>query len=170
VTDAVPTPGPPDRSPPAVGSGSPQLPVDPDIENPGAGSQSAQPRVLAAVSAGGLLGAVARYGVGSAWPSSAGFAWSTFVVNVSGCLLIGLVVVVTTERQKGHPLLRPFLATGVLGGFTTFSTYTVEAHRLLLDGRAGTALGYLGATLASAVLAAALGLRLGRRLTGDPVR
>jgi CrcB protein len=170
VTEGVPTPGPSDPPLPALGSAGSQLPVDPDIEDPGAEWQSAQPQLLAAISAGGILGAVARYGVGSAWPPSAGFPWTTFAVNISGCLLIGLVVVVATERQKGHPLLRPFLGTGLLGGFTTFSTYTVEAHRLLLDGRYATALGYVGATLACAVLAAALGLQLGRRLTGDRVR
>ncbi len=113
---------------------------------------------LAAVSAGGALGALARYGLAVAWPHPDGsFPWPTFVVNVSGCLLIGALMVTVGHR----PLLRPFLGVGVLGGYTTFSAYTVEALRLAAP---GTALAYLAATLCGAVLAVWAGATAAERL------
>ncbi|GAA1806499.1 hypothetical protein GCM10009682_30520 [Luedemannella flava] len=110
--------------------------------------------VLAAISAGGVLGALARYGVSLAWPHAPGqFAWSTFVVNVSGCLLIGVLMTLITEKVATWRLLRPFLGVGVLGGYTTFSTYVVDIGRAAGAGAAGVALAYLAATLVGAVLA-----------------
>ena len=110
--------------------------------------------VLAAIAAGGALGALARYGLQVAWPHGAGgFPWSTFVVNVSGCLLIGVLMVLITEGVTTWRLLRPFLGVGVLGGYTTFSTYVVDIGRTAGAGAAGTALAYLAATLVGAVLA-----------------
>lgn len=112
---------------------------------------------------GGALGALARYGVGLALPRPAGgFPWGTFLVNALGCLLIGVLIVVITEWTSPHPLVRPFAVTGVLGGFTTFSTYAVDAHQLLLDGRLATAGAYLVGTLVTAVVATWLGMRLAR--------
>jgi CrcB protein len=110
--------------------------------------------VLAAISAGGVLGALARYGVGTAWPHPAsGFAWSTFVINVTGCLLLGVLMVIVTDVLPHRRLVRPFLGVGVLGGYTTFSTYIVDIHKAASAGAPWTALGYLAATLISAVLA-----------------
>jgi fluoride exporter len=110
--------------------------------------------VLVAVSAGGVLGALARYGISMALPHPPGvFAWSTFLINVSGCLLIGVLMVLITEVWTGRRLLRPFLGVGVLGGYTTFSTYTVDIHQMIAAGAPGTALGYLAATPAGAFLA-----------------
>jgi fluoride exporter len=109
--------------------------------------------VLAAVSAGGVAGALARFAITTAWPNPPnGFPWATFVINVTGCLLIGVLMVAIAEVWPRRRLLRPFLGTGVLGGYTTFSTYVVDAQHLL-DQRAGTALVYLFATLVSALLA-----------------
>ena len=120
---------------------------------------------LAAVAAGGALGALARYGAGLAVPQQSGtFPLATFLVNVVGCLLIGVLVVVLTERTGAHPLARPFLITGVLGGFTTFSTYAVDAELLLAAGRPATAGAYLAGTLAAALAATWLGMRLARAL------
>jgi fluoride exporter len=114
--------------------------------------------VLAVISAGGALGAVARYGLGLALPSRpGGFPWATFVVNASGCLLMGALMVLATDVWPARRLLRPFLGTGLLGGYTTFSTYVVEAQHLLDDGAARTALGYLAATALTAVVAVACG-------------
>lgn len=84
---------------------------------------STEPRVVAAVALGGGLGGAARYGVGLLVPGAPG----TFLVNVVGCALIGVLVVLTPRL---HPLARPFLGVGVLGGFTTFSAYAVDAVRL----------------------------------------
>lgn len=74
------------------------------------------------------------------------FPWSTFTINVSGWLLVGALIVLISEVWSAHRLLRPFLGTGVLGGYTTFSTYTVEAQVLLDGGHARLGLAYLGAT------------------------
>lgn len=123
------------------------------------GALAGQGRALAAVSAGGALGALARYALGLV----GALPWSTFVINVTGCLLIGALLVAVTERRpSAPPLLRPFLGTGVLGGFTTFSTYSVDVHTLVGSGRLATAGAYLAGTLLAALAATWLGMRLAR--------
>jgi fluoride exporter len=105
--------------------------------------------VLPVISMGGVLGALARYGLGVAWPHPAtGFPWATWLVNVSGCFLIGALMTWLPRRTR-HPYLRPFLGVGVLGGYTTFSTAMVDALR------APPAVGllYFFATVAGALLA-----------------
>jgi CrcB protein len=119
-------------------------------------------RLLGAISAGGVLGALARYGAGFAFPHGAGdFGWATFGVNTLGCLLIGIVVAGVTSAEWAGRLARPFLVTGVLGGFTTFSTYIVDVQRALVAGAPRTALIYAAATLAAALAAALAGVRIG---------
>jgi CrcB protein len=109
---------------------------------------------LAVIASGGAVGALARYALLSAFPHpAAGFGWAAFGVNVSGCLLIGVLMVLITEvRPSAHHLVRPFFGTGVLGGFTTFSTYAVDVQRLVDHGRPGPALAYLAATLLAALV------------------
>lgn len=125
-------------------------PVDPDLP---AMTPSPLP-VLGAISAGGMLGALARYGVARAWPHAAsGFPWSTFTINVSGCLLIGVLMVIVTDVLPHRPLVRPFLGVGVLGGYTTFSTYIVDIHKAASAGAPCVALAYLASTLVAAILA-----------------
>ena len=115
------------------------------------------PRLLGAVAAGGALGALARYLVSVAWPHPvAGFPWSTLAINLVGSLLIGVVIAVVGHR----PVPRAFLATGVLGGFTTFSAYALETRELVTAGRFGVAALYALATLAGALLAVAIGARV----------
>lgn len=122
-----------------------------------------QGRSLGVIALGGAVGALARYGLGLALPHGDGaFPLATFLVNVVGGLLIGALIVVITEWTAAHPLVRPFAVTGILGGFTTFSTYTVDAEQLLAAGRLGTALLYLAGTLLAAVGATWLGVRLAR--------
>ncbi|HET9516184.1 MAG TPA: CrcB family protein [Actinoplanes sp.] len=122
--------------------------------------------VLGAISAGGALGALARYGLATAWPPAAGqFPWATFIANVSGCLLIGALMVLITEVWTAHPLIRPFLGVGVLGGYTTFSTYTADIQQLVAGGAARTGLLYLAGTLAAALAAVSAGISLARLLT-----
>jgi CrcB protein len=122
-------------------------------------------RTLAVVSAGGVTGALGRYGLQSAFPSSAGgFDWVTFGINVSGCMMIGIVVVFATESGRAHRLLRPFLATGVLGGFTTFSSYVVGMQRELSAGAPRTALVYGAGTAIAALAAAWAGVCIANRL------
>jgi fluoride exporter len=128
-------------------------------------------RTLAVISAGGVLGAIARYGLTSAFPSSpAGFDWAVFGINVAGCFCIGIVVVALTESRQAHYLIRPFLATGVLGGFTTFSTYVVGVQRAVIAGAPRTALLYAAATPAVALAAAWAGIRLAAAVTGPASR
>jgi fluoride exporter len=136
---------------------------------------AAQLDVLAVIAVGGVLGAEARYGVALLLPHAPStFPWATLAVNALGCLLIGVLMIVVTEVTRPHRLARPFLGVGVLGGFTTFSTYTVDVERLLLAHRPGTALGYLLGTLGAALVAVWLGatatralvLLVGRRARG----
>jgi CrcB protein len=128
--------------------------------------RSWNPAVLAAIAAGGALGAEARYAMSLVVPHSAGqWPWATWLVNVSGCLLIGVLMVVILELTSPHRLVRPFLGVGVLGGYTTFSTAMVDVQQLALAGRTGVALGYLLATLAAAVLATFTGAALSRAAT-----
>jgi CrcB protein len=128
---------------------------------------SAGPKAVVVVAAGGALGAAARYGLSAAWPHRPGtFPWATFVTNVSGCLLIGVLMVLMTEVWAAHRLLRPFLGTGVLGGYTTFSTYSVDTQRLVVAGATGTGLVYLAATLVGALTAVYVGVTLTRLATG----
>jgi CrcB protein len=123
--------------------------------------------VLAAVSAGGVLGALARYAISVAIPHPPGaFAWSTFLVNVSGCLLIGVLMVLIGELWSGRRLVRPFWGVGVLGGYTTFSTYVVDAHQAMAHGQAPTALAYLAVTPICALLGVWAGTALATQAVG----
>jgi len=115
--------------------------------------------VLALVAAGGALGSLARFGVSEALPASgAGFPWATFLVNVTGCFLLGLLMVLVLDVWPSYRLLRPFLGVGVLGGYTTFSTYALEARDLMAAGQLVTALGYVGGSLVAGLLAVAGGV------------
>lgn len=144
------------------GDGSPDAPV-PAPAGPEPFWRGQGP-VVAAVAAGGALGATARYAASLAWPASPdGFPWTVLGVNVLGCALMGVLMVAVTEIRTVHPLVRPFLGTGVLGGFTTFSTYAVDVQRLVEAGRPGTGLAYLAATLVPALLAVWLATAATRR-------
>nr|WP_240956318.1 fluoride efflux transporter CrcB [Micromonospora sp. HNM0581] len=123
--------------------------------------------LLAAIAVGGMIGAVARYGLSAALPHPPhGFPWTTFAVNVSGCLLIGVLMVLITEMWTVHRMVRPFLGVGVLGGYTTFSTYAVEVQQAVASGAARTGLLYLAGTLVAALAAARLGMTVTRMTTG----
>jgi CrcB protein len=121
----------------------------------------------AAAALGGVLGALARWGVAEALPSpTGGWPWATLLVNVTGCALIGVLLAVLLARFPAHPWLRPFLVTGVLGGYTTFSTFAVDVVRLVDGGAVGTAVGYLAASVLGGLLAVVAGLTVGRCLLG----
>ncbi|MEU2155334.1 CrcB family protein [Streptomyces sp. NPDC019396] len=147
---------------------APDEPVDPDVdlhqpaqraETSGAGKW----KVLAAVSAGGVIGACGRHGVSLAWPSP----WATLAVNVSGCALIGVLMVLVSEHKVvTWALARPFLGVGVLGGYTTFSSYVLDIATLADRQKALMAAGYAAATLAGALGAVWLAATLTRRALG----
>ncbi|MFI9612867.1 fluoride efflux transporter FluC [Streptomyces sp. NPDC052023] len=110
--------------------------------------------VVAVVAVGGAIGATARYAASLWWPAQpGGFPWATFWVNAGGCAVIGVFMVLVTELWVPHRLLRPFFGTGVLGGFTTFSTYAVDIQGLVGTGHPGPAMAYLAATVLAALAA-----------------
>jgi fluoride exporter len=121
------------------------------------------PTILA-VSIAGALGALARYGldglVSHRTPTS--FPWGTFVINVSGSFLLGLLFVVMTERFRPDPWLRSAVTIGFLGAYTTFSTLSLESYRLLEDGAYGLAFANLLGSLAAGLAAVYAGVVLGR--------
>ena len=120
---------------------------------------------MPAIGAGGVLGASARFGLERAWPTRPDqLPWATLFANVTGCLLIGLVMVVVLESGQRHPLWRPFLVVGVLGGYTTFSTYAVQVQQSIQHDEMTLALGYLVGTLAAALVAVTAGTLAGRSL------
>ncbi|WP_328615518.1 fluoride efflux transporter CrcB [Amycolatopsis sp. NBC_00355] len=132
-------------------------PIDPDIADdppPPRDPRRRHRQTVVVVAAGGVLGACARYGATLVWPTAAGgFPWTTFWINVTGCAAMGVLMAVITAMPATHPLVRPFLGTGILGGYTTFSTYAIDAQHLLDGGHALTALLYLVATVAAALAA-----------------
>jgi CrcB protein len=119
--------------------------------------------VLALISAGGALGSLARWGTSAAWPGGdAHSPWATLQVNVLGAGLIGLLMVLVRRGGTEGRYARPFFGVGVLGGYTTFSTYTLDAHQMLLAGHPALAGGYLVGTVVLGLLAAWCGIALGR--------
>lgn len=125
------------------------------------------PAVLAAISVGGGLGASARFAAGHRWPVHPGeFPWSTLAVNVSGCFAIGVLMVAVTELWAAPKLVRPFLGVGVLGGFTTFSTFALELRRLIDTGAVGTAVAYLGLSVLAGLGAVAVAVLATRWVAG----
>ena len=107
---------------------------------------------------GGALGALARWGVATALPHSpGGWPWATLLVNLTGCLLMGALVAVLTARSPEPPWARPFLAVGVLGGYTTYSAFAVEVVGLVEAGAPVLAAGYVLVSLLGGVLAVAAG-------------
>lgn len=116
-----------------------------------------------AVLVGGGIGSVLRYVLTFVITQrlGPGFPWWTFIINVSGSFVIGLVAEVTQTRAfAGAPLLRVFLMTGVLGGYTTFSTFSLDALTLAREGNAPFALGYAGASVVLGIAAAYAGVAL----------
>ena len=106
-------------------------------------------REIAAVFAGGFVGALARAGVVEALPHNPGeWPWSTFLVNVAGTLMLGYFTTRLQERLPLSAYRRPFLGTGICGALTTFSTMQLELLRMLDAHRYGLAAGYAAATIA----------------------
>ncbi|MGE5624146.1 MAG: fluoride efflux transporter CrcB [Bacillota bacterium] len=119
-----------------------------------------------AVALGGVVGCCARYGVSQwvhAWYDKA-FPLATLIINVVGSLAMGFLFVATLERASVSPALRMAILTGVLGGFTTFSTFSMETLLLLEDGETAYAVTYVVASVVLGLGAAFLGVYLARSL------
>ena len=114
----------------------------------------------------GAAGAVSRYWLdGRISELTHGqFPWGTFVINVAGAFALGLLVALTTERLLPHPNWRIAVGIGYLGSFTTFSTYAYESVKLAEDGAVGLALVNSFGMVVLGMLAAIVGLAIGRTL------
>ena len=141
---------------------------------PTAGESTADPRTraalhphhgpgpLSAIAVGGALGTLARYVVERAVVADpAGIPWGTLTVNIVGSFVLGIVVTLVTERWPDDRFLRPLVAVGFCGGFTTFSTFAFDTVGLAERGRPGGAAANVGASLVLGLGAAALGLLAG---------
>jgi fluoride exporter len=121
-------------------------------------------RSLWLVALGGALGAVARAVLSTAihvrWSST--LPWGTIVVNLAGCLVLGLLSGVLESRPSLNPIWRSFGAVGVLGAFTTFSTFENETLALLERGAVGAALGNVAVSVGVGLIAVWLGQAIGR--------
>lgn len=126
-------------------------------------------RAVLAVAIGGAIGAILRFTIGQVFLQrfGPGFPWGTLFINVSGCFLIGVVAQFALTRSFGMtPLVRVFAATGLLGGYTTFSAFALETFTLGSEGAALLALGYALVSVVLGVLAAFGGQVVARLIGG----
>ncbi len=116
------------------------------------------------VAIGGALGAVGRYltGLAAARFLGAGYPWGTLTVNVVGSFAIGVLFIALMAKDASR--LSPFLLTGVLGGFTTFSAFSLDALKLFEKGQPGLAAGYILASVVFSLLAVFLGVLVAREI------
>jgi fluoride exporter len=125
---------------------------------------------LAAVALGGGAGSLARYGLSAAFPPGDGFPWAIFSVNVSGCFLLGLLMVYLLEVWPPRRLLRPLLGIGLLGGYTTFSTYAGGVMTLLTGHAVALADAYALSSILAALAAVWCGMKGARVAARLPAR
>lgn len=123
-----------------------------------------------AIALGGALGSVLRFAMNEAVSARFGraFPWGTLSINLIGSFLIGLLAVLLIERWDVSPALRLGLMVGVLGGFTTFSSFSLEVVNLAQNGALLRATLYVLASVSVCVLAAAAGIHLARTSLGMP--
>jgi fluoride exporter len=124
-----------------------------------------RPRLQLAIVAGGIVGALARAGLGRAFPADGrGWPWTTFLVNVAGTFLLGYFVTRFQERLPPSTYPRPLLGTGLCGALTTFSTLQIELISLARNGHVPTAAAYLAASVAAGLVGVYLATAFARRV------
>ncbi len=127
------------------------------------GTQRHPARKLAAIYAGGVVGALIRVGLAQAFPPGPGaWPWPTFAVNMVGAFLLGYFFALLRDHPE-ESLAHPFLGTGICGTLTTFSTLQLELFDLVDEGHTGLAAAYCAATLAVGFLSVRLGIGLEER-------
>lgn len=125
------------------------------------------PHIWLAVAAGGAVGAMARHGVSRTAMHLLGpnFPWGTLAANIMGSFAMGLIIVWLSSREPASPALRAFLTVGLLGAFTTFSTFSLDVVTLYRDRTVMIAGAYLLASVILSVCALLGGLTIGRQFT-----
>ena len=139
------------------------LPIDPDVTSPAPSAWSAG-AATTLVAAGGVVGTLGRWSMSCISIPSGQLPWPTLLVNISGALLLGLLVVLVTQWRHS-PSVRLFIGTGVLGAYTTFSTMAIDVVQLVRDHHGGVATVYLGCSLGGGLAAAATGVAIGTRIS-----
>jgi len=120
------------------------------------------------VAIGGALGSLARYGLSEVIPRSVGeFPWATFITNIIGCGAIGVLMGYILQSNQTHRYLRPFIGVGVLGGFTTFSTYALETWQLIVENALMSAGAYVLSNIVCGLVAVQFGLLIVRLVARD---
>ena len=121
---------------------------------------------LIGIALGGALGAVCRYLFGNLITRMMGSSlpWGTFIINVVGCFFMGVLMTPIVERQLLPAAWRLFLCVGLLGGFTTFSSFAYEGLTLLLQGNSAAALGYIGGSIFLGLAAVGVGVLVARTI------
>ncbi|KRR04434.1 fluoride efflux transporter CrcB [Bradyrhizobium valentinum] len=120
------------------------------------------PQLILSVAAGGAIGSVARYlaGVGSGKLFGTDFPWGTLIINVTGSSLIGAFVGLFVAKWELSQAMRVFLTVGICGGYTTFSTFSLDAYYLIERGQTLASFAYMMASVALSVGALIAALRL----------
>jgi CrcB protein len=124
-------------------------------------------QLVLAVAAGGALGSVARYlvGIGSTRAFGFAFPWGTLIVNIAGSFLIGVLIELFALKADLPQEVRVFLTVGICGGFTTFSTFSLDAYVLMQRGEWGPAAAYILASVVLSIAALVGGLHLVRAVS-----
>jgi fluoride exporter len=139
--------------------------TDDALSEPTVPRLSLSPPTIVAIALGGAIGTVARFLLDTALAVPAGhFPTTTLLINLTGSLAIGLLIPLTDKLAPRVPLARPFLIVGILGGWTTYSTFTVDAVTLMKDGHAASSVLYLAATVFGGLASVVLGNAVGRRM------
>jgi CrcB protein len=118
------------------------------------------------VGLGGFLGSIARYLL-SGWAAARWgviFPWGTFIINISGSFILGFFLAFAQERPWVHPQARLLFAIGFIGAYTTFSTYTYESIRLMINGQFALAAAYIVGSVVLGLVAVFAGVALGNSI------